>query len=293
MPASPPNPSVTVVGATGMIGRAVTHRLVADGHQVTALVRNPAAAAQVLPDAVRLAPGDMEAPDTLREPLSEADAVVIVMPLTVGDRAGFVPERDGTRNVLDAIPAGRDPRVVKLSEIGAGSDPGFFDLEAKARAEESVRASEHPFVIVRPTYVMEGWLWQLRAGPDFLSVGSGRRRIRWVALADLARWMSAAVRDERALGKTLTAQGRDAVTMPDAAERLAQAAGARVVHVPTDGVVPPGAPEGLVQTLRELFRYYDRAPEPLLAQELWDVLGEPQVSFDAFVDAFPEPPATG
>jgi hypothetical protein len=81
----------------------------------------------------------------------------------------------------------------------------------------------------------------------------------------------------------MTAQGRDALTMPEAAERVAAAIGGRVIPVPADAVRPPGASEGVVATLAELFRYYERTPEAFEGQELWDVLGEPETGFEEFL----------
>jgi uncharacterized protein YbjT (DUF2867 family) len=277
-----------------MVGRPIVARLAAEGHRVTALVRDVDAAGRVLPAGVTLARGDVRDPGTLRGPLAAADAAVVVLPLSAGDRGGFNAERDGTANLVAALPPGRPVDLVKVSEIGAGSDPGFFDLACKADAERAVATSGHPYVVFRPTWFMEAWHAQLRAGAgpraDLLVVGAAERRIHWVALADLARWVAAAVaRFDAVRGATLTVQGPDALTFAEAAARLADAAGLGVVRLPADAVVgglPPGAPPGLGPTLRELFGYYERAPEPFEAAALWARLGPPRVGFDAFAEAF-------
>ena len=273
---------VAIVGATGMVGRAATRRLIADGHEVTAIVRDPSRAAAALPAQARPSRGDVEDAGSLGVPLADAEAMVIIMPLSVEEPGSFNAERDGTRNVLDALPS-RPVRIVKLSEIGAGTDSAFRDLEAKAKAEEAILASGHPHVILRPTWFMEAWIGQLRAGPDFLAVGESERAIHWVSLDDMAMWLSASVTSAEAEGRTLTAQGRDALTIHEAARRLADASGRRVVKVPVEAVRPPGAPEGLAATLQELFRYYDRTPEAFEADDLWRILGRPTVGFDDFV----------
>jgi uncharacterized protein YbjT (DUF2867 family) len=114
-------------------------------------------------------------------------------------------------------------------------------------------------------------------------------------LAARARWAAAAVaRFDAVRSATLTVQGPDALTFAEAAARLADAAGLGVVRLPADAVVgglPPGAPPGLGPTLRELFGYYERAPEPFEAAALWARLGPPRVGFEAFADAVGREPA--
>lgn len=153
---------------------------------MTALVRDVNAANLKLPSAVFPVRGDVSDVESLQAPLADTDAIIIIMPLSTEEPGAFNAERDGTLNLIAALP-NRDTRIVKLSEIGAGSDPSFRDLEAKASAEEAILQSGHSHVILRPTWFIEAWIDQLRAGLNFLSIGSGQRLIHWVALEDMAR----------------------------------------------------------------------------------------------------------
>lgn len=67
---------ILVTGATGFVGRAVTRALLADGHDVLALVRTPAKAADLEATGAALAVGEMLRPDTYVPKVSEVDAVV-------------------------------------------------------------------------------------------------------------------------------------------------------------------------------------------------------------------------
>jgi uncharacterized protein YbjT (DUF2867 family) len=274
---------VVMFGATGMAGIPIARRLGIDGHDITVVTRNPQEAKTRIANAVRAVRGDISDSQSLRLVLTDADAVVIVMPLSIEEEGAFNAERDGTRNILAALPADKRARIVKLSEIGAGSDPTFRDLEAKADAERAIKVSGNPYVIFRPTWFMEAWIAQLRAGADFLAIGGGKRAIHWVALEDLARWMSRAIESPQVENLTLTVQGMDALTVPQAAAKLAHATNANVISVPIDGLRPPGMPDSMVRTLHELFHYYEHAPELFEADELWRHLGRPEVSFDDFV----------
>ena len=276
---------VALFGGTGMVGKRVAKQLVADGFEVTAVVLDEERARKQLPEEVALFAGNVEKPGALQEVLARADTAIIIMPLSIGERDGFVPERDGTRNIVEALPDIRTVELIKLSEIGAGSDPSFFDLQCKAEAEDTIRSSGHPFVLFRPTWFMESWPEQLYTGSEFMVVGSSRRRIHWVALSDMARWMSRAVSGfDRVRGKTLTVQGRDGLTFEEAATIMSEATHLQLLHLPVDGVVPPGSPPGLQRTLHELFRYYDQYNEEFEASELWQLLGAPENNFDQFME---------
>lgn len=276
---------VALFGGTGMVGKRVVRQLVADGLEVTAVVLDEERARKELPEEVTLFEGNVEKQGPFQEVLARVDTAIIIMPLSIGERDGFVPERDGTRNIVEALPDTKTVELIKLSEIGVGSDPSFFDLQCKAEAEDIVRASGHPFVVFRPTWFMESWPEQLYTGSEFMVVGSSRRRIHWVALNDMALWMSRAVsRFEQVRGKTLTVQGRDGLTFQKAATIMSEATGSQLLHLPVDGVAPPGSSPELQRTLHELFRYYDRYNEEFEAGELWQLLGAPENSFDQFAD---------
>src|SRR5689334_7576647 len=58
-----------VTGSTGLIGNAVTKRLVRDGHSVRALVRDPERARPLVPASVELVTGDIEDASSLVAPL--------------------------------------------------------------------------------------------------------------------------------------------------------------------------------------------------------------------------------
>jgi uncharacterized protein YbjT (DUF2867 family) len=69
---------ILVTGATGKIGRHVVAGLVATGHDVRALVRDPARAA--LPAGVETAKGDLTDSATLAPALQDVDAVYLMWP---------------------------------------------------------------------------------------------------------------------------------------------------------------------------------------------------------------------
>jgi nucleoside-diphosphate-sugar epimerase len=95
-----------LTGATGFIGGHVTRQLVAEGHDVVALVRTPEKAVALAELGVELATGDITEPDTITGPMEGADGVFhIAAWYEVGTRSRDMAHEinvEGTRNVLRA-----------------------------------------------------------------------------------------------------------------------------------------------------------------------------------------------
>ncbi|MFJ4682393.1 SDR family oxidoreductase [Streptomyces sp. NPDC088789] len=114
---------VLVAGATGTVGRQIVAELLARGHAVRALTRNPATAA--LPADAEVVQGDLTDPDTLVPALEGVTGLHLI---TFGD-AGFTPLETGPR-ILDLARAAGVRRVTVLH--GGGPTP----------AEDAVRAAD-------------------------------------------------------------------------------------------------------------------------------------------------------
>jgi dihydroflavonol-4-reductase len=117
-----------VTGGTGFIGGRLVRLLASAGHDVIALVRDPARARDLEDRGVELARGDIRNPESLREPMAGVDGVFhLAAWYRVGARdrseaAGI--NVDGTRNVLEAAREAGVPRIVYTSSIAVFGDTG-------------------------------------------------------------------------------------------------------------------------------------------------------------------------
>jgi uncharacterized protein YbjT (DUF2867 family) len=149
--------TVLVVGATGSVGRHVVEQALAAGHRTRALVRDLDRARTILPAGVELVPGDVTRPDSLSEAVAGIDAAVLTLGSDgVGRNGARTVDYGGVRNLLAAI--GTAPvRVALMTAIGVTDRAGAYNQSTQAhdwkrRSERLLRASGHPYTIVRP-----GW----------------------------------------------------------------------------------------------------------------------------------------
>lgn len=126
-----------VTGATGFIGGHVARQLLADGHEVVALVRTPAKALPLKELGVEVTAGDITDPASLPGPMEGADGVFhLAAWYRVGARSrdqALAINVEGTRNVLRAA------REVGVAKTVYTSTLGVFGHTRGRRPDESYR----------------------------------------------------------------------------------------------------------------------------------------------------------
>jgi putative NADH-flavin reductase len=119
---------IVVLGATGNTGSRVVEAALARGHEVTALVRDPARVTQTHPR-LNVRGGHPTAPADVAAAVRGADAVVHC--LGVGGKGDGKPTTlvsDSVKVVLAAMKEAHVPRIVCMSNLGAGgSGPWWFN----------------------------------------------------------------------------------------------------------------------------------------------------------------------
>ena len=110
-----------VTGATGKVGHAVARALLARGNDVRVLVRDPARAAEVVPDGAELVRGDVTEPATLPAALEDCELVFNAMGLPeqwLRDAGRFEQvNARGTENVVRAAREAGVRRLIQTSTI--------------------------------------------------------------------------------------------------------------------------------------------------------------------------------
>lgn len=230
---------ILVAGGTGHLGTVLVPLLVAQGHEVKVLTRDPAHARSVLGDAAVLAAGDVRDPSSLPGALRGVGAVVSAI-------TGFGPggpgpsaiDREGNLNLIQAAVAAGVDRFVLVSIRDASAAHPMELLREKHRAEQALRASELGWTIVRPTVFME--LWAGIIGDPIVTSGKtvvfgpGTNPVNFVSVHDVAAVVSLVLQDPAHLGRTIDVGGPESPTLMQLVQQIEQAINrkARVRHIP-------------------------------------------------------------
>lgn len=115
-----------LTGATGFIGGRVARQLIEAGHQVSAIVRNPAKAQDLAELGITIHPGDVTDKESMREPMRGVDGIFHLAGWykigTKDKRAGELINISGTRQVLELMRELDIAKGVYTSTVAVFSD---------------------------------------------------------------------------------------------------------------------------------------------------------------------------
>lgn len=256
-----------ITGATGFVGGAVARRLREEGHEVVALVRDPARATALADLGVDLLPGDLDDVAALDRLCTGVDGLFHVAGWyklgqrdpSEGDRVNVV----GTRNVLEAALRNGVRRVVYTSTLAVNSDTEEQVLDETYRFTgehlshyDRTKAEAHdvalelagrglPVVIVQPGLVYGpgdtaqtgAFIAQVVAGKRPMVPGAGG--VCWAHVDDVAAGHLLAM-EHGEPGRSYMLAGPRA-TLADGLGRVARIAGTKGPLVLPERLVQAGA----------------------------------------------------
>ena len=157
---------IVIIGGHGKVALLAAPLLVAAGHEVTSMIRNPAQSADLIAAGALPLVLDVETASgaELTEALTGQDVVV----WSAGAGGGspertYAVDRDAAIRTIDAALAAKVTRYVMVSYFGAGPDHGVPEdngfhayAEAKSAADAHLAASGLDHVILRPSGLTDG-----------------------------------------------------------------------------------------------------------------------------------------
>ncbi|WP_377269792.1 NAD(P)-dependent oxidoreductase [Peterkaempfera sp. SMS 1(5)a] len=197
---------LTVLGATGGIGRQIVSQALDAGHQVTAVVRDPARLVLSHP-ALEVLTADVTDPQALRPAVAGRDAVLSALGPRSRKAAGIASL--GTRSAVQALEETGGRRIVVVSAVPVGPMPegesllyrsvlnpllcavlreAYADLAAM---EAELSRSAADWTVVRPPKLTN----RPRTGHYRTALGANVPHGRSISRADVAHLMLATLDD--------------------------------------------------------------------------------------------------
>jgi putative NADH-flavin reductase len=199
---------LTIFGATGGTGTELVRQALEEGHDVTAVVRDPARLDVPAHERLRVVTADVRDPVAIEPVIEGADAVLSA--LGPRGRGPTTICSDGARAIVEAMNKAGVRRLVVVSAAGPFTDAGdgpvvryvvkpvileslmkdaFNDMR---RCEEEVRGAALDWTIVRPPQLVDkAATGRYRTATD-INLRGGRK----IARADLAACMLGLVADD-------------------------------------------------------------------------------------------------
>jgi len=235
---------VFLTGATGFVGGYVLKQLLAAGHSVRALVRDPAPAKLPAGNRTELVRGDIVEASGLNEGMQGCEAVIHLVGIITetGKNTFENVHHIGTHNLVEAAQRNGISRFVQMSALGVRADGVSEYQTSKWKGEEKVRQSGISYCILRPSLIFgpgSGFVRQMldimRKAPIFRPVpGSGKPRFRPIYVQDVAACFVQALSNPEVTNKTVELGGGDELSLNEVLQTIADAVGIRkpAVHVP-------------------------------------------------------------
>ena len=242
---------ILLTGATGLVGGELLPLLLADGHEVRALVRDPRRLGAQRVN-VQIALGDLSDPFSMRHAMRGVEAVIHLAATSRDQPEGSIEELDGlaTVRLLRSAERAGVKRFVFFSAIGATPFQRTRFFRAKALAERAVRESPLESIVFAPSIMYrpgDQWitlLERLAILPAMPISGSGDALYQPIWAHDVAACVAASLNgadskskgemDGASPGRRYELAGPETLSYDEVVEQVMEANGHErpLVHVP-------------------------------------------------------------
>jgi uncharacterized protein YbjT (DUF2867 family) len=271
---------ILVIGATGLIGKAVANQLNNDGYHVIVMSRSRDKARGVFSDDFEIIQADVLNPGSIRHSFQGIDGVYISLPEK--DVPAAIP------NILTLAKASGVKHIVYTSGCTVREENAWHPMiKGHFEGEKAIEASLIPFTVLKLTMVMDMIPRYANNGKPFI-LGKQIHGWSWIHSSDIARMASAAFTNEHSRNKKFTIWGNENCSIAKAVEKYNEASGLG------DKPVKPKPywmanllaliAGGKIKYAISIFKYFEDHPEEGDPEEAYSILGKPQMSLDKFLN---------
>ena len=241
-PSQTRSPRVAITGGSGFVGSHAARAAIAMGYEVVLVARRGRSALAPDDPNIRWAPSAIDDRARLREAFAGCDAVIHCAGIN-RERGAQTYQRvhvQGTAAVVDAARDADVRHVAFVSFLRARPACGSPYHESKWAAEEIVTQSGLQYTILKPgviygrgDHMLDHLSMAFHTFPVFPLVGLRQhRRMRPLAVADVARILALSRSDSRLANRTMPVMGPEELTLSAALRRVAAVVGRRPVFIP-------------------------------------------------------------
>ena len=211
---------VLLLGSTGFLGRAVTHKMLDAGHQVRVMVRDPMKAAAYKVRGAQVVVGDALNPAAVGSAAQGTEHIVSLVAVRRNKpQSMFEVNADGPRIVGEAAKKAGAQSVIFVSAIGARLDQKYKYLTSRWMGEQELAKTGVAGTILRFSFILGedgGVLHDFERaanfGPFLIIPGDGKTQIQPIIRDDAARCVVEAIGKPDLLGKIIELGGPEVVT---------------------------------------------------------------------------------
>jgi uncharacterized protein YbjT (DUF2867 family) len=223
---------ILVTGASGFLGRHLVRRLCGAGQTVRCLVRPGSPGLEWLKACpVEVVSGHLLDADAVAAACRGSRQIIhLAAPIHEG-RDAMVERvhREGMERLLESARAAGIERLVMVSPLGTGSSAGLPFLRSRGLAEDLLRESCLPFVILQSSLMfglgdrlISGMIRLLQRMGLLLIPGTGKTMLQPIWVGDVVSCLLRALTDEEALDRTIPLGGPQHLTYEEIADQVAK-----------------------------------------------------------------------
>lgn len=221
---------ILITGGTGFVGRHLVRRLCGAGEAVRCLVRPGPPGLEWLQlhpiEVVAGHPLDADAVTTACQRIRQI--IHLAAPIHEGrDAVVERIHREGMALLLEGARAARVERFLMVSPLGTGSSSGLPFLRSRGWAEDQLRESGIPFVILQSSLMfglgdrlISGMIRLLQRTGLLLIPGTGKTMLQPIWVGDVVSCLLRALRGEEALDRTIPIGGPQHLTYEEIADQV-------------------------------------------------------------------------
>jgi uncharacterized protein YbjT (DUF2867 family) len=269
---------ILVTGATGTIGSSTVKALKAQGARFKVGTRSPDKAQELGGEAVRF---DWDHPETFGPSLHGVEKVFLLTPVAE-------KQVEYTKQLVDAAKKAGVRHIVKLSVVGAESEPGIFLSRQHKEGEKIIKNSGLAWTMLRPTFFMQNFINFYGVDPakdSTVYAARGEGKTVWVDGRDVGEVAAAVLTGQGHEGKTYELTGPEVLSSAEVVAILSEVLGHKYTYVAVPeeaarkAMTDMGMPKWLVDAFLELDMLIRNNWTATPASGVQEVLGRPPRSF--------------